>query len=460
MKEIEILIIGSMVYSPDYFSKVSPHLTKELFQHEDCRSIYSLFIDYTNEYKVIPTKESIQIELESSVGGDQDTINSGQSILEKIYSESFKDAIAKQEQTWLLEKTKKYLTDRAIYLAIMESLTILDKSGNSKKQPDVIPDMMRKALSINFDDEVGHNYLDDAAERFMQYHTSESKVQFSLAMLNSVTGGGLPDGSLGIVCAATGQGKSLFLTDQSAFWLKRGLDVLYISLEMSEIKIAERIDAKLFDLEIQNVSKLSEDAFNLKINNVKKSTKGKLIIKQYAPGMFHANHLRSLLVELKQKSGFSPDVIVVDYLGIMASYRIKSDMGSYTYLKFVAEELRGVAVENKCVSMSAMQLNRDGMNNASPELTNMADSMGVSHAGDLIFAIANSPELEQVGLTRIIQMKNRYGAMTPASFTVGLNKSKMSFYDSDLPKELKPDRTPIQLTGGVDSKLKQKLQFN
>jgi replicative DNA helicase len=459
MKEIEVLIIGSMVHSSDYLTKVSPHLTKELFQHEDCRSIYSHFSEFFNEYKVVPTKESIQIELEQATGHDQDTINSGQAILEKIYSESFKAAIAKQEQKWLLEKTKTYLTDRAVYLAIMESLTILDKSGKSKKQPDVIPDMMRKALSINFDDEVGHNYLDDALLRFEQYHTSESKVPFSLTMLNKVTGGGLPDGSLGIVCAATGQGKSLFLTDQSAHWLKRGLDVLYISLEMSEVKIAERIDAKLFDLDIQNVSKMSEESFSKKIESIKKSTKGKLIIKQYAPGTFHANHLRALLIELKQKSGFHPDMIVVDYLGIMASYRIKSDMGSYTYLKFVAEELRGVAVENKCVTMSAMQLNRAGINNQDPELTNMADSMGVSHAGDLIFSIANSPELEQVGLTRIILMKNRYGSMTPGSFTVGLNKSKMSFYDADLPKDSNPVATPIQI-GGMDAKLKQKLQFD
>lgn len=457
MKEIEVLILGSLLHSSDYLSKVHPHLNKELFQHDDCKAIYEIISTYVDTYKATPTQETLQIELESATGLTQETVNSSATVIEKICSDQFKSAIAKQEQSWLLEKTKKYLTDRACYLAIMESLSILDVSSKSKKKPDAIPDLLRKALSIDFDDEIGHDYLEDAEERFESYKAEDAKIPFSLSMLNRVTGGGMPTASLAIVLAATGQGKSLFLTDQAAHWLRLGKSVLYISLEMSEKKIGERIDAKLFDVDIQNVPKMDKATFDGKIANIKKITNGKLKIKQYAPGTFHANHLRALLAELKQKSSFVPDVIIVDYIGIMASYRVKADTGSYTYLKFVAEELRGVAVEHNCNAYSAMQFNRSGVNNTDPDLTNMADSMGVSHTADLIFGLSASPELEQVGLTRVILMKNRYGSMTPVSFTVGLNKSKMSFYDSDMPQELAPEKTPIQIGGPG---LKSKLQFN
>jgi replicative DNA helicase len=334
----------------------------------------------------------------------------------------------------------------------MESLGILDPTSKSKKKPEAIPDLLRQALSISFEKEFGHDYLRDAEARYDEYQDVKSMIPFSLSMLNQITEGGMPIGSLFLCSAATGQGKSLFLTDQAAFWLSKGYNVLYVSLEMSEFKTAERIDAKLFQVDINKLKKLPKEVYMEKIEQLRKKSHGKLKFKQYSAGTFHANHLRALLEELKQRESFVPDCVIVDYLGIMASYRVKADMGSYTLMKFIAEELRSVAVDFKCRIYSATQVNRGGVNNSDPDLTNMADSMGIAHTADVIVIMAGTPELEAVNLVRFIQAKNRYGSMTPGSFTVGIDRPKMTLYDADTPSNQAAAtavaKTPIKIPGG------------
>lgn len=469
MKELETLIIGQLLNNPDYAYKVSSHLRPELFQHEEFRLVYTAFKDYQEKYKTAPNEEAIKIALNEATGISEDALRESLRVVEKMDSEAFKARLKGMDAQFVLDKTQKYLTDRACYLAIMESLAILDptEAKKSKKKPEMIPDLLRQALSIAFDEEFGHDYLGDAAERFDAYQTKINKIPFSLKMMNQVTDDGMPRGSLFLMSAATGQGKSLFLTDQSVFWLLEGYNVLYISLEMAEHGIAQRADAKLLNMDINKIKSLPKDVFLNKMKEVSSKKKvGKLKVKQYAPGSFHANHLRTLLKDLKQKEGFVPDCVVVDYLGIMASYRVKADMGSYTLMKFIAEELRGVAVDFNCCIYSATQVNRGGVNNADPDLTNMADSMGIAHTADVIMIMAGTPELEACNLVRIIQAKNRYGSMTPASFCVGIERAKMTLFDSDLPSNnfqaSTPDtstKTPIKVPGAAGGKPKKNLDF-
>ncbi len=469
MKEVETLIVGQLLNNPDFAYRVSTHLRPELFQHEEFRLIYSAYKDFQDKYKDTPNEDAIRIALKEATGVSEEALGVTLAIVDKMDSEAFKAKLKAMNADFVLDKTQRYLTDRACYLAIMESLQILDPQSKSKKKPEMIPDLLRKALSIAFDEEFGHDYLGDAAERFDAYQTKVNKIPFSLAMMNKVTDDGMPRKSLFLMSAATGQGKSLFLTDQSVFWLLEGYNVLYISLEMSEHGIAQRADAKLLNVDINKIKSLPKETYLAKMREVSAKKKiGKLKVKQYAPGSFHANHLRTLLQELKQKEGFVPDCVVVDYLGIMASYRVKADMGSYTLMKFIAEELRGVAVDFDCCIYSATQVNRGGVNNADPDLTNMADSMGIAHTADVIMIMAGTPELEACNLVRIIQAKNRYGSMTPGSFVVGIDRAKMTLFDSDLPSNNfqastppnTPTKTPIKVAGLPAGKPSKTLDFS
>lgn len=467
MKEIEMLIVGQLLNSPDYHHRVVSHLRPELFQHEEFKLIYSAIVEHSDKYKQTPDEDTIKIALNEARGVSEEALGETLRVVDKMAQTGFKARLKGMNEQFVYDKTKQYLTDRACYLAIMESLEILDPTSKSKKKSEMIPDLLRRALSISFDEAFGHDYLRDAEERFDAYQTKINKIPFSLKMMNQVTDDGMPRKSLFLMSAATGQGKSLFLTDQSVFWLLQGYNVLYISLEMAEHGIAQRADAKLLNIDINKIKSLPKNVFMQKMAEASANKKiGKLKVKQYAPGSFHANHLRALLGELKQKEGFVPDCVVVDYLGIMASYRVKADMGSYTLMKFIAEELRGVAVDFDCCIYSATQVNRGGVNNSDPDLTNMADSMGIAHTADVIMIMAGTPELEECNLVRIIQAKNRYGSMTPASFVIGIDRARMSLFDSDVPggsySAPTAQKTPIKIPGQktADTTPKKSLDFS
>jgi hypothetical protein len=433
LKELEVLIIGAYVHVPDFYHKTNSKIKPELFESNDAKTVFGLCQTFWNEQKIAPTQDALLVELKSARGISQESVNDSSELIRKLFHDDIIGKFKAQNLDWLINKTKSYLTDRSCYLAIMESLDILDPSSKTKKTADAIPELLMEALSIDFDSDVGHDYIANMEDRLKFYHNDEERVPFSLSMLNRVLGGAMPKRSLVVPISGTGVGKSLFMTDQAAFHITNGRNVLYISLEMAAEKIAERVDSKLMEIPIWDVSKMSDENFRLKFQRVMKSVTGRLIVKAYAPGTFHSNHLRSLLIELKQKENFIPDVVCVDYLGLMASYRMKADTGSYGYLKACSEELRGVALENNYMCISPMQVNRGGLSNTDPELDSIADSMGVAHTADLIFVMVGTPEMDAIGLVRFKLLKNRNGSMTnPNSWTVGIDRAKMTMYDADM----------------------------
>jgi replicative DNA helicase len=435
LKEIETLILGGLTTIPDYAIRVVPFIKDKYFQDDANRILFRVYQEYYDKYKTIPKKEAIAVEVESLTGISLDTHQKSIDRIETIYSSKIQEAIRAQNLDWLFDRTQKYLTDRACFLAVMEAIDILDGSSKDKNLTKAaIPDILKQALSIEFNTHFGHDYIDDAEARYESYHSVDSLLPFSLTMMNRCTDGGIPPKTLIVPLALTGGGKSIFLTDQAAFNMTSGKNVLYISLEMAETRLAQRVDAKLFDVEVNQVKRMSKDSFMGRINDIRKKTCGKFILKEYAPGSFHANHLRALLNDLKSKTGFVPDVIMVDYIGLMASYRIRSNDSSYGYLKAVAEELRGVAIEHNVPIIAPHQTNRSAVGMTDLELDAVADSHGISMTADLIFAIISTDELEQAGMCRIKMLKNRFGPPN-VSFVVGLNKAKMQFYDVDVAPE-------------------------
>lgn len=455
MKELEILILGAFIHVPDFYHKTNSKVKPELFESEESKVVFGLSQSFWNDHKQAPSHDALLVELKSKNGVSQDAVNASSELIRKLFHDDVVGKFKSQNLDWLIAKTKSYLTERSCYLAIMESLDILDPTSKTKKSPDAIPELLREALSIDFDSDIGHDYVANMEDRLKFYHNDEERVPFSLSMLNKVLGGAMPKRSLVVPISGTGVGKSLFMTDQTAYHITNGRKVLYISLEMAAEKIAERVDAKLMEIPIWDVSKMSDEGFRNKFKKVMGSITGRLIIKAYAPGTFHANHLRSLLIELKQKEGFVPDVVCVDYLGLMASYRMKADTGSYGYLKACSEELRGVALDYNFKCISPMQINRGGLNNSDPELDSIADSMGVAHTADLIFVMVGTPELDAVGLVRFKLLKNRNGSMSsPNSWTVGIDRAKMTMYDADTPIQ------PASVANNVPKvDMTKKLQF-
>lgn len=429
---IEQLILGSLVHNPDFRVKVMPHLKPELLETECFKTVFKLFQAFTEQYKHEPTKDAILIELDNLKSISEDTFTESQDAIEKIYSDKTSAMILKQDLEWCLNKTEKYLKDRACFLAIMQSMLIIDGKDKTLSR-DSIPDILKNAIAISFDSNIGHDYIDDADARFDFYHRKEDLIPFSLTMLNKITGGGMRRKALVVPIAPTGVGKSMFLTNEAGFQLMRGKNVLYVTLEMAEERISERIDAKLLDVQIQDLKLLPKSTFRSKLDQIKSNPIGKVIVKEYAPGTFNANHLRYLLNELKNKKNFKPDIIMVDYLNLMASYRMKDPGNSYSYIKAVAEELRGVGMEFDVTIISPTQTNRQGMNAADYDLTEISESAGIAMTADLIFGFISTPELEQLNQMRVKQLKNRWGDLNaPTSFIIGVTRSKMQMFDIDM----------------------------
>ena len=426
MEKVEFLILRNLLHNEDYIRKVIPFLKSEYFEDTNQRIVFEEILSFVQEYNKPTTKEILCIEVENR---------------KDISEQSFKEIIhligcledVPVEMNWLLTTTEKWCRDRAIYLALMESIHIAD-GNDEKKNRDSIPTILSDALAVSFDNHVGHDYLQDYEQRYESYHKKEDKIEFDLEYFNKITKGGLPNKTLNIALAGTGVGKSLFMCHVASSVLLQGRNVLYITLEMAEERIAERIDANLLNVPIQDIVELPKNIFETKVNNLAKKTQGTLIIKEYPTASAHAGHFKSLLNELALKKSFKPDIIFIDYLNICASSRYKgnSNINSYTFVKAIAEELRGLAVEFNVPIVSATQTTRSGYGSSDVELTDTSESFGLPATADLMFALISTEELEGLGQILVKQLKNRYNDPTIYKrFVIGIDRAKMRLYDCE-----------------------------
>jgi replicative DNA helicase len=424
MEKIEFLILRNLIYNEDYVRKVLPFIKLEYFQDNIQKIVFEEISSFISEYNKLPTKEVLYIELEKREDLNEDNFKQTLSVISSLED-------VPVEKNWVVDTTEKWCRDRAIYLALMESIHIADGDDN-KKNRDSIPSILSDALAVSFDNHVGHDYLQDYEQRYESYHRKEEKIEFDLEYFNKITKGGLPNKTLNIALAGTGVGKSLFMCHVASSVLLQGRNVLYITLEMAEERIAERIDANLLNVPIQDIGDLPKQMFENKINSLAKKTQGTLIIKEYPTASAHSGHFKSLLNELALKKSFKPDIIFIDYLNICASSRFKggSNINSYTLVKSIAEELRGLAVEFNVPIVSATQTTRSGFGSSDVELTDTSESFGLPATADLMFALISTEELEGLGQILVKQLKNRYNDPTIYKrFVVGIDRAKMRLYD-------------------------------
>ena len=422
-ERIEESILRNLLYNETYYRKVVPFLKAEYFQEYHEKIVFEEIADFAGKYDKVPTKEVLSINLQNR--GD-------------LTEEAFKDSLSKVsslsddwvDYDWLLDATEKWCQDRAIYLALMQSIKIAD-GGETKFTKGAIPSILQDALAVSFDEHIGHDYIEQSSDRYEFYHRKEEKIPFDLEKFNFITKGGLPNKTLNIALAGTGVGKSLFMCHMAGSALTEGYNVLYITCEMAEEKIAERIDANLLNVNVKDIIDLPEVLFSSKVNEIAKKTRGKLIIKEYPTASAHAGHFKALLSDLALKKDFKPAIIFVDYLNICASVRYKGAIvNSYTYVKAIAEELRGLAVECNVPIISATQTTRSGYGNSDPDLTDTSESFGLPATADFMFALISTEELEQQGRIMVKQLKNRYNDPTSSrKFMVGIDRSKMKLYD-------------------------------
>jgi replicative DNA helicase len=426
MNKVEFLILRNLLFNEDYVRKVIPFIKSEYFDDSNQKIVFEEIREFVNTYNKPVTKEALNIEIEKRTDVND---SSFKEILSMV--DSFDDDIV--EFNWLVSTTEKWCRDRAIYLALMESIYIAD-GKDEKKNADSIPSILSDALAVSFDAHVGHDYLLDYEKRYESYHKKEDKIPFDLEFFNKITKGGLPNKTLNIALAGTGVGKSLFMCHIASSALLQGRNVLYITLEMAEERIAERIDANLLNVPIQEISELPKVMFENKVTNLAKKTQGTLIIKEYPTASAHAGHFKSLLNELAIKKSFKPDIIFIDYLNICSSSRFRggSNVNSYTLVKSIAEELRGLAVEFNVPIVSATQTTRSGYGSSDVELTDTSESFGLPATADLMFALISTEELEQLGQIMVKQLKNRYNDPTIFKrFVVGIDRAKMRLYDCE-----------------------------
>ena len=424
----EAAILKNLIQNEEYTRKVLPFLKEDYFTENADKTLYGTVNEFVNKYNSLPSEEALQIEL-SEVKMNEEEYRDSLELLKDIG----KDGEDYTDLNWLLDKTEKFCQDKAIYNAVVESISILD-NPKSTSDKGAIPDILSDALSVSFDPHVGHDYLDDSDDRFDYYHRVEERIPFDLDYFNRITKGGLPQKTLNICLAGTGVGKSLFMCHVASSCLSQNQNVLYITLEMAEEKIAERIDANMLDVAVDDLHALPKDLYDRKINNLRTTTKGKLIVKEYPTASANVNHFRALLNELNLKRSFVPDIIFVDYINICSSSRIKTgaNVNSYTYIKSIAEELRGLAVEHKIPVVSATQTTRSGYSNTDVGLEDTSESFGLPATADLMFAIISTEQMEEVGQIMVKQLKNRYNDPTVnKKFVVGIDRAKMRLYDVD-----------------------------
>jgi len=426
MDRIEKVILRNLVYNEEYLRKVLPFIEPDYFNDRNERVVFEHITKYASEYNSLITKEVLQIEIEDRRDITQDEVKN-------IYGTINELEDIECDFEWLSDTTEKWCRDRAIYLALMESIKIAD-GQDDKKNRDAIPTILSDALSVSFNRNVGHDYLEDYEERYELYNRKESRIQFDLEYFNKITKGGLPNKTLNIALAGTGVGKSLFMCHHASSVLLEGKNVLYITLEMAEEKIAERIDANLLNVNIQEIVDLPKPIFEGKVTNLAKKTQGSLIIKEYPTASAHSGHFKALLNELALKKSFKPDIIFIDYLNICASsrYRAGSNVNSYSYIKAIAEELGGLAVEANVPIVSATQTTRSGFASSDVDLTDTSESFGLPATADLMFALISTEELEGLGQIMVKQLKNRYNDPTyNRRFVIGVDRTKMRLYDCE-----------------------------
>ena len=424
MEKVETTILRNLLFNNDYCRKVLPFIKNEYFENLHEKVVFEEICKFIVAYEELATKEVLLIETEKRTDITEDTYKTICDYVSKL-----DDGHADLE--WVTDTTEKWCRDRAIYLALMESIKIAD-GQDEKKNRDAIPSILQEALAVGFDNNVGHDYLNDFEKRYDFYHKKQEKIPFDLDYFNKITKGGIPNKTLNIALAGTGVGKSLFMCHVAASVLLQGKNVLYITLEMSEEKIAERIDANLLNINIKDIETLPKIMFESKVNAIAKKTQGTLIIKEYPTASAHSGHFRALLNELQLKKSFRPDIIFIDYLNICASSRYKGNLSvnSYSYIKSIAEELRGLAVEMNVPIFSATQTTRSGSTNSDPDLTDTSESFGLPATADLMFALISTEELEGLGQIMVKQLKNRYNDPTANKrFVIGIDRSKMRLYD-------------------------------
>jgi replicative DNA helicase len=423
MEKIEFLILRNLIYNEEYLRKVLPFINEEYFEDFEQKIVFEEISKFVLEYNSLPTKEVLCIEVEKRNDVNEEQFKKLVHLITHLED-------VPTEHNWLINTTEKWCRDRAIYLALMESIQLVDEKGS--KSRDAIPSILQDALAVSFDNHVGHDYLQDYEQRYESYHKSEDKIEFDLEYFNRITKGGLPNKTLNIALAGTGVGKSLFMCHVASSVLLQGRNVLYITLEMAEEKIAERIDANLLNVNIKDIVELPKSVFESKVNNIAKKTQGSLIIKEYPTASAHAGHFKSLLNELALKKSFKPDIIFIDYLNICSSSRFKggNNINSYTLVKSIAEELRGLAVEFNVPIVSATQTTRSGFGSSDVELTDTSESFGLPATADLMFALISTEELEELGQIMVKQLKNRYNDPTMHKrFVIGIDRAKMRLYD-------------------------------
>ena len=426
MERIETTILRNLVCEEEYSRKVIPFIEPDYFENKTEKVIFQEISQFIVKYDAAITIEALNIEIENRTDLTETEIKESRET-----TRTFDDTPV--DIQWLLESTEKWCRDRAIYLALMESIHIAD-GNDEKKNRDAIPTILSDALAVSFDNHIGHDYLQDYEERYESYHRKESRIQFDLEHFNKITKGGLPNKTLNIALAGTGVGKSLFMCHHASSVLLEGKNVLYITLEMAEEKIAERIDANLLNVNIQDITDLPKPMFDKKVNSIAKKTQGTLIIKEYPTASAHSGHFKSLLNELALKKSFKPDIIFIDYLNICASSRYSktANVNSYSYIKAIAEELRGLAVEANVPIVSATQTTRSGYGSSDVDLTDTSESFGLPATADLMFALISTEELEALNQIMVKQLKNRYNDPTIFKrFVVGVDRAKMRLYDCE-----------------------------
>ena len=426
MERIETTILRNLLFDEEYARKTIPFIQPDFFEEKGEKIIFEETTSFINKYDSCITVEALNIEVENRTDLTEEEVKNIVSINKEFTNTPV-------DSQWLLDTTEKWCRDRAIYLALMESIHIAD-GNDDKRNRDAIPTILSEALAVSFDNNIGHDYLQNYEDRYEYYHKTEDKIPFDLEYFDKITKGGLPNKTLNIALAGTGVGKSLFMCHHASSVLLQGRNVLYITMEMAEEKIAERIDANLLNVPIQQLVDLPRNMFDKKVNRLADKTQGTLIIKEYPTAAAHSGHFKALLNELALKKSFKPDIIFIDYLNICASsrYRTGTNVNSYSYIKAIAEELRGLAVETNVPIVSATQTTRSGFASSDVDLTDTSESFGLPATADLMFALISTEELEALSQIMDKQLKNRYNDPTiHKRFIVGIDRAKMRIYDCE-----------------------------
>jgi len=422
-ERVELTILRNLFFNEDFTRKVTPFIKADYFTSRDERILFEEVEKFIVKYKNSPTREAILIEVGKRKDINEDECKSVENLVNGFRNDEI-------DLQWLLDTTEQFCKDRAVHNAVLDGIKILDNK-DKKRTPEAIPSILSEALAVSFDNHIGHDYLADAERRFEWYHTKEKKYQFDLSYFNKITKGGVPAKTLNIALAGTGVGKSLFMCHVASAYLTQGLNVLYVTLEMSEEKIAERIDANLLDLTMDDLHTVPKQLYEDKVKKINTKTTGKLIIKEYPTASAHSGHFRALINELSLKKDFTPDVVFIDYLNICSSSRFKGgNISSYFYIKAIAEELRGLAVEFKVPIFSATQTTRSGFVSTDIGLEDTSESFGLPATADFMFALMSNDELESLGQMKVKQLKNRYNdPSVNKTFVIGVDRAKMRLYD-------------------------------